>query len=112
MGELGEDVDVSDDHGSLGDQTNWRPEVAERLAAAARQPVGALDRLIGGGRRSERHRLTLPAPAGKLATEQLRHIDLDAHPGAEACPGLALRQLSVGAGAAVDAAVTTGLGGV
>src|SRR5207253_6616982 len=44
--------------------------------------------------------------------EQLGHIDLDAHPRAEPCPGVPVGQLGVSAGEAVDAAVKATLVGV
>ena len=69
---LDEDVEVADDHRAARDQAERVRRVAERLEAAAGQPVAALGRLVRVGRGADRDGLACPGRPRQLRAEAPR----------------------------------------
>src|SRR5713226_5592722 len=78
LGELGQDVDVADDHRAARDEARRVAEITQRLEALPRELEAALCRLIWIGRRTDDDGLFLPGPPRQLAAQHLRHVGLDA----------------------------------
>src|SRR2546430_9402459 len=75
--EVGQHIDVADDHRAARDHGRRVGEVAKRLQALPGKAVAAFRRLIGIGRGADDYGLFPPRPARQLAAENGGDVDLD-----------------------------------
>jgi ATP-dependent Clp protease ATP-binding subunit ClpA len=100
-----QDVGVAHDHRSLGDQTEGRVSLRQRLDRSPREFVVALDRLVRIGRRTERDEFSSPRRTIELARQDADDVLLHEDDARELVVAVHLELGVVAAGEAVVAAV-------
>lgn len=103
-GQFGQQVEVAQDQGVLGDEGDRMAGLPHHFQQAAREPVLALDGLVGVGIGTDIDAADLVARGGKFTVQQLDRVMLGEQPGLEVQPGREVQVGMAGAGIAVDAA--------
>ena len=103
--EIGQDVAITDRHGSLGDESDRCRVRRQRLERAPRNLVVAFDRLVGIGGRAERDEPFLPRGPLELPAQDFSEVDLDQNDRGKIVPWTQVELRVKASGEAVMAAV-------